>query len=173
MSSMSNGLAAFLNREPGARKVFGKRELKIVEKQLRGVNLTQSEKNRLSRDIRKKLEFIRIAARFASEFELKKGADLKNGISEVLEVVKRDESFPLIRRIWLYGSAATNELTLSSDVDIAVEFKGHSEPAEFRSRVLGSLPQNIDLQVLNDLPKKVQKEVLETGRILYERKNQG
>ena len=52
-------LIQFLKKENNARKIFGKRELKIIEKQLFGLNLTQSEKNRLSRDIRKKLEFIK------------------------------------------------------------------------------------------------------------------
>ena len=41
------------------RKIFGKKELVIIEKQLLGVSLTQSEKNRLSRDIRKKFEVIK------------------------------------------------------------------------------------------------------------------
>ena len=51
-------LLKFLKENENVRKVFGKRELKIIEKQLLGVNLTQSEKNRLSRDIRKKFEFV-------------------------------------------------------------------------------------------------------------------
>jgi hypothetical protein len=53
------GLLELLKKSENARKIFGKRELKIIEKQMLGVNLTQSEKNRLSRDIRKKLEFIK------------------------------------------------------------------------------------------------------------------
>ena len=52
------------------RKIFGKRELKIIEKQIFGINLTQSEKNRLSRDIRKKFEFIEQVARFSAQFKL-------------------------------------------------------------------------------------------------------
>lgn len=66
-------LLKLLKENENARKIFGKRELKIIEKQLFGINLTQSEKNRLSRDIRRKLEFIREAVKFSDEFELKKG----------------------------------------------------------------------------------------------------
>jgi len=70
-------LLKFLRESENARKVFGKRELKIIEKQLFGVGLTQSEKNRLSRDIRKKFEFISKASRFEEEFKLKKGIEIK------------------------------------------------------------------------------------------------
>ncbi len=48
------GMLQFLKKNENTRKIFGVRELKIIEKQLLGINLTQSEKNRLSRDIRKK-----------------------------------------------------------------------------------------------------------------------
>ena len=68
----------FLKLNKDARKVFGERELKIIEKQLYGINLTQSEKNRLSRDIRKKLDFIKEAARFSDEFKLKKAGIIKS-----------------------------------------------------------------------------------------------
>jgi hypothetical protein len=37
----------FLKSNENTRKIFGKRELKIIEKQLNGINLTQSERNRL------------------------------------------------------------------------------------------------------------------------------
>ena len=63
-----------LLKNKDARKIFGKRELKIIEKQLQGISLTQSEKNRLSRDIRKKFEFISKVSGFKEEFKLKKGA---------------------------------------------------------------------------------------------------
>ena len=48
-----------LKADKDSRKIFGSKELKIIEKQLMGIKLTQSEKNRLSRDIRKKLRFIK------------------------------------------------------------------------------------------------------------------
>ena len=70
-------LTNLLKSNKDARKIFGERELKIIEKQMLGINLTQSEKNRLSRDIRPKFEFIKESARFSEEFELKKGAKIK------------------------------------------------------------------------------------------------
>jgi len=56
--------------------------LKIIEKQLWGVSLTQSEKNRLSRDIREKLRFIDKVSRFEDEFGLKKGGEVKKFVDE-------------------------------------------------------------------------------------------
>lgn len=171
---MSEGFLAFLLTEPSARRIFGRRELKIVEKQLRGVRLTQSEKNRLSRDVRKKLEFVKRAARFESEFELKKGAELQRKVGKALDAIRNDESFPRVRRIWLFGSAAANERTLRSDIDVAVELDARDakDAAKFRSRVSGSVPDDIDIQVLNLLPRAVRKEAVEKGRILYERANE-
>ncbi len=56
-------LSQFLKKTPEARKIFGQRELKIIEKQLNGISLTQSEKNRLSRDIRYKISAVLIKIR--------------------------------------------------------------------------------------------------------------
>ena len=80
-------LLKFLKGNDDARKVFGKREIKIIEKQLLGVKLTQSEKNRLSRDIRRKFKFIRDVFRFEKEFKLKKGVLNQILIDEAKEVV--------------------------------------------------------------------------------------
>ena len=97
------GLLKFLKENENARKIFGKRELKIIEKQMQGVNLTQSEKNRLSRDIRKKFEFINEASKFNDEFELKKGAENKEMIEDALEAIKDNRLFSRIKAIWLFG----------------------------------------------------------------------
>src|SRR3989338_7724721 len=83
-------LINFLKDNKNTRKLFGERELKIIEKQLHGINLTQSEKNRLSRDIRKKFEFIREVIRFSNDFELKKGSIIKEYIEEAKEVILND-----------------------------------------------------------------------------------
>ena len=77
----------FLKINKNARKIFGIRELKIIEKQLNGIALTQSEKNRLSRDIRKKLEFIKEICRFENEFQLKKASNIQHLIEETKEVI--------------------------------------------------------------------------------------
>ena len=102
-------LLRFLNSSKNTRKIFGKRELKIIEKQLLGVNLTQSEKNRLSRDIRQKLEFIKEASRLSEEFKLKKGYETKKMVEEAKEVILNDTFFRKIKEVLLFGSIIENK----------------------------------------------------------------
>lgn len=164
-------LYQFLQKNENARKIFGKRELKIIEKQLFGINLTQSEKNRLSRDIRKKLEFIRSIFRFENEFELKKGALVKETIEEAKEVVLQSKYFQKIKKIILFGSTVENKRTYRSDLDIAVDFDeiDLKEATQFRIHILGRVGNKVDVQVYNILPSKIKKEIDEKGKVIYER----
>jgi len=161
-------LLDFLKSDENARKIFGERELKIIGKQLYGINLTQSEKNRLSRDIRKKFEFIRAASKFSEEFELKKGEIIKKIIEEAKKAILDDIFFKKVRKIVLYGSAIKKELTFRSDIDISVEFSEISlkEATLFRKRMLGMADERVDIQVYNSLPKKIKQEI-DKGKILY------
>ena len=112
------GLLKFLQENKNARKIFGKKELKIVEKQLLGVNLTQSEKNRLSRDIRKKFDFIKEISKFSDEFDLKKSSIIKEMINDALEAIKEHEWFWKIKQVIIFGSFVENRFHLFSDIDI-------------------------------------------------------
>lgn len=163
-------LLTFIKNNENSRKIFGKRELKIMEKQLLGINLTQSEKNRLSRDIRKKLDLINELARFESEFKLKKGANINRLIGEAKQVILNNPSFNRIKKIILYGSTAENKRTLRSDIDLAVVFDkiDVKEATLFRKNVLGRVPEKIDIQVFNILPDKIKHEIEEKGKVLYE-----
>ncbi|MBU2615887.1 MAG: nucleotidyltransferase domain-containing protein [Nanoarchaeota archaeon] len=160
-------LIQFLEKNDNTRKIFGQRELKIIEKQLNGINLTQSEKNRLSRDIRKKFQFIKDISKF-EDFSLKKAGIIKDIIKETKKIILEDEYVKKIRKIILFGSVIENKLTIRSDIDIAVEFDKISlrEATLFRKRVSGQLPDKVDVQVLNVLPKKVKKSILKNHRIL-------
>ena len=164
-------LIRFLKDDEDSRKVFGKRELKIIEKQLLGVSLTQSEKNRLSRDIRKKLEFISRISRFEKDFRLKKGAEIKRIIEDAKETILEDPSAKRVDKIILYGSAAENRLTLKSDIDLAVKIKGISlkEATLFRRRIAGKVNQRIDIQVYDFLPDKIKKNIDKKGKVIHER----
>ena len=162
-------LLKFLKENQDSRKIFGKRELKIIEKQLTGVNLTQSEKNRLSRDIRKKLEFVKELARFSDEFKLKKGALIKERIEEVKEAIFETKYLSRIKEIILFGSAAENNLNLFSDIDIAVKFSHieQNEATEFRLNILSKVSEKVDIQVYNTLPDKIKKEIDKKGRVIW------
>lgn len=164
-------LLNFLKENEKARKIFGKRELKIIEKQLNGINLTQSEKNRLSRDIRPKFQFIKDVAIFDREFELKKGLIIKEKIKEAVELIKEDILFYKIKKIWVFGSSVEKTRTFRSDIDIAVEFSDidSRKATEFRIRILRDFDKKMDVQVYNVLPAKIKKEIDEKGKILYEK----
>lgn len=164
------GILNIINKNPNIRKIFGKRELVIVQKQLLGVPLKDSEKTRLSRDIKKKLEAIKEISKFSSEFELKKGAEIKKIIEETKEVIFQNRSFSRIKRILLFGSSLENKLTLSSDIDIAVEFNKitKKEASNFRREVMGRINEKVDIQVYNILPQKIKKEILTKRKVLYE-----
>ena len=162
----------FLASNKNARKIFGKRELKIVEKQLLGIRLTQSEKNRLSRDIRPKFDFIKESARFSKEFDLKKGAKIKELVEEAKESILEHRLFKNIKEIVLFGSAVDNTLTFRSDIDIAVKFDDISlkEATLFRRDILGNVNSRVDIQVYNYLPKKI-KAGVDKGTIIYKNEN--
>lgn len=161
----------FIRKNPLARKIFGAREIVIIQKQVAGINLTQSEKNRLSRDIRPKLKFILEASKFRDEFELKKGSENKRMIMRALEVIKQDKDFHKIREIWLSGSMVENKMTIRSDIDIITLFDKISKNRadNFRLRILGWVDNKIDIQVFNVLPEKIKKSILKSHKVLYKR----
>ena len=73
-------------------------------------------------------------------------------------------------RIILFGSATENKLTLSSDIDIAVEFINimKEDANRFRREVMGKVNEKVDVQVYNMLPNKIKKEILNKKKVLYE-----
>ena len=164
-------LISFLKNNADSRKIFGQRELKIIEKQLLGINLTQSEKNRLSRDIRKKLNFIKEISRFSEEFELKKGEVIKYKIEEIKKDILDSGYIKKIKKIILFGSTVENQRTFRSDIDLAVEFDEIDLKEATNFRIKTNLDKDIDVQVYNVLPDKLKKEIDEKGRVIYERKN--
>ena len=163
-------LLKILIENPDARKIFGKRELKIIEKQLFGVSLTQSEKNRLSRDIRKKLDVISKIAKCEAEFRLKKGSEVRRRINDAISALLHDPQSKKIKTIILYGSQAENKATLESDIDIAIVMDDVTlkEATLLRKRIMGIVYKKIDVQVMNYLPDAMKQEIDQKGKILYE-----
>lgn len=158
-------------KNKNVRKIFGERELKIIEKQLRGVKLKPSEIVRLSRDIRKKFKVIKELANYQEEFDLKKNIETKKIIEEAKRNILSSEWSGKIKRIILFGSIVEKETSLLSDIDIAVEFEDISEKESilFRIRALKGLEYKIDLQVYNFLPEKIKREIDERGKIIWKK----
>ena len=166
-------LKEFLKGNMDARKIFGKKEIGIILKQLDGISLTQSEKNRLSRDIKPKFKFIKEASKFEDEFELKKGADSLKLINKAVQLILHDELKDRIKAILLFGSHARGIVTKRSDIDICAIFTDISlrEATKFRIRIMGELPEKVDVQVFNILPQKIKKSIAINHKILYKSSN--
>ena len=165
------GLLNIIKKNANLRELFGERELKIIEKQLLGIKLTPSEKTRLSRDIRKKFDAIKVLIPYAEDFELKHGAEIKQIVNYMKERIIESEYFPKIKKIMLFGSTVTNERTFRSDIDLAVEFKKDislREATEFRIKF--SENKDMDVQVFNILPDKIKKSILNNHKVLYEKR---
>lgn len=162
-------LKIFLRQNPLARKIFGRKEIIIIQKQISGIHLTQSEKNRLSRDIRPKFRFIKEVVKFKDEFDLKKGFENKKIICEAREIILNDKLAYKIKRIFLFGSIVEDKMNIRSDIDIAVVFDRitREEAMIFRARIAGRVSDKVDIQVFNILPEKIKKEILKKHKILY------
>lgn len=167
-------LGNFLRTSRNARRVFGRRELEIIFRQLAGMPLTQSEKNRLSRDIRPKFEFIREASTFSEEFGLSRNQDNRILIQGAVNAVLKDRLGSDVMAVLLFGSFADMSFSKRSDIDIAVVF-GKSislrEATKFRIRVSGNLPNRFDVQVFDILPQKVKREIARSHKVLFKKVN--
>ncbi len=166
-------LTEFLRNNKNSRKIFGKKELEIIFKQLGGLPLTQSEKNRLSRDIKPKLEFIREISKFENEFRLKKDQDARKIIDKAVKVILQDKLKEKIEAILLFGSRVTGIVTPRSDIDICVVFDDiEKENADrFRIRISSEFSEKVDIQVFNTLPQKIKRAIARNHKILYKSKD--
>lgn len=160
-------------KKPEMRRIFGEQELRIIEKQMRGVNLMPSERTRLSRDIRKKLEAVKLLSSFIEEFKLKKGIYLRKTIENTKNEILNHDLASKIKRIILFGTAAENKLRMGSDIDIAVEFDkiDKDTASKFEIHLSGKLDEKIDIKVYNTLPKEIKDEIDKRGKIIFEKKN--
>ncbi len=164
-------LIDLVKHENEMRKIFGKQELKIIEKQLLGVSLSASEKTRLSRDIRPKFEIIKRLSDFKNEFDLKKASEIKYLINEAKEIILESKWKNKIKEIKVFGSFIENKLRLNSDIDLSVEFNKitKKEAQDFKLEMIGKLPGKIQIQVFNFLSEKIKKEIMEKGKIIHKR----
>ena len=163
----------FIKNNRNARRVFGRKEIDIMLKQLDGQRLKQSERNRLSRDIRPKLRFIEEIAKFDDEFELENNQTHKRMIKSAVDIILNSEFKDNIRAILLFGSFADNSFIFRSDIDICVVFNKDlslKEATEFRIRISGDLPDKMDIQVFNILPQKIKRDIARNHKVLYKNK---
>lgn len=80
---------------------------------------------------------------------------------------------PAVERVWLFGSRARGDHLERSDIDLAIEAPAMAEldwlriKLDFEDEAPTLLL--IDLVRLDDAPKDLREQILEEGRIIYER----
>ncbi len=88
-------------------------------------------------------------------------------VTTIIQKIVGLDTHKKVRFIILYGSLAQGTATPLSDIDLAVCYEGSDkERFTFRIKVLGELPDNIDLHVFQDVPLLVQNEII-AGKVLY------
>ncbi len=93
--------------------------------------------------------------------------DLLKGVSDVINKIKAIGG-DKVRFVVLYGSAAKGRFTKLSDIDIAIFYNGDkNERFEFRMKILGRVSNEFDIQIFQDLPLYMQKDILSTGKVIY------
>jgi len=93
----------------------------------------------------------------------------KRWMEETEKVVEKILKFggEHVKFIILYGSKSTNKQTPMSDTDIAVYYDASKEQRfKFRMKILGRVDDNYDIQIFQDLPLYIKKDVIK-GKILY------
>lgn len=155
-------------KNPQMRKLFGKKEIEIVQKQLFGVSLTPSEQTILSRDIRKKFLAIRELCSCQEDFCLKKGALPVQIVQKVKNKILNSIYEKKIKKIIWFGSFVSGRVTFNSDIDLSVEFDKINLKDSLKFRAFVSEESILDVLVYNHLPEKLKKEV-DNGKVIYKR----
>ena len=135
--------------------------------------LKQSEKNRLSRDIKPKLEAVKEISEFKEEFKLERNQDNKRIIENVISVILNDKLKKDIKAVLLFGSFADDSFTRRSDIDICVLFEKDislEEATRFRIRIAGQVSEKVDIQVFNILPQKIKRDIARNHKVLFNHK---
>ena len=97
--------------------------------------------------------------------------DVQKIIKQTVDLILNEDTQKNVQAVLLFGSHADGTAIWRSDIDIAVLFKTESTEKEaflFRRRLMGQLPEIVDLQVFNVLPLKIRKSIAENHKVLLE-----
>lgn len=91
----------------------------------------------------------------------------KRDIDHAVEQIKKIGG-KKVRFISLYGTTAIGKSTNLSDIDLAVFYDGNKkERFEFRSKILGRVKDILDIQIFQDLPIYIRKEIISNGKVIF------
>lgn len=77
-----------------------------------------------------------------------------------------------VRFIALYGSTAVGRNTNLSDIDLSVYYDDNkNERFRFRLKVLGRVKDDFDIQIFQELPIYIRKEIISYGKVIYYREH--
>lgn len=89
-------------------------------------------------------------------------------VKEAVERIRKLDKKGKVQFITLYGSLVESREGKLSDIDIAIYYDADaSERFFFRVRVQGRLGDRFDIQIFQDLPIYVKKEVVSGGKVLF------
>jgi len=89
-------------------------------------------------------------------------------VKEAVERIRRLDEKGKVQFITLYGSLAESRGGKLSDIDIAIYYAAAAEERfSFRAKVQGRLGNMLDIQIFQDLPTYVKKEIVSGGKVLF------
>ncbi len=92
---------------------------------------------------------------------------MKDKIKLFMNKLREMPDFDRVKFVILFGSQAEGRANKMSDYDFAAYYNGNDkERFKFRIKFGEKLPDNYDIQIFQDLPLHVRKEVLK-GKIIY------
>ncbi|MCZ7360744.1 MAG: nucleotidyltransferase domain-containing protein [Candidatus Methanoperedens sp.] len=99
--------------------------------------------------------------------EIKKN-DQNMSNEDINDVILKLKSFRFVHSIILFGSKARGTEKEKSDIDICVISKPDIEiPLKERISLNNSVPENVDISFMDELPVYIRKRIFLEGRVLY------
>src|SRR3990170_8249242 len=99
--------------------------------------------------------------------EIKKN-DQNMSNEDINDVILKLKSFRFVHSIILFGSKARGTQKEKSDIDICVISKPDIEiPLKERISLNNSVPENVDISFMDELPVYIRKRIFLEGRVLY------
>jgi len=93
---------------------------------------------------------------------------MRTEIKKAVNKIKRIDTENKVEFIVLYGSSVKEKYGELSDIDLAIYYHGNEEERfRFRIRVLGRLSNRFDIQMFQNLPLYIRKDIVSSGKPLY------
>ncbi len=93
---------------------------------------------------------------------------MRTEIEKAVNEIKKIDTEDRVEFIVLYGSSVKEKYGELSDIDLAIYYRGNEEERfRFRIKVLGRVSNRFDIQMFQDLPLYIKKDIVSNGKPLY------